>query len=45
VADTEQHLPAEETRRVILDAIDGLPAAQREVLVLRDLEWVAASGL
>jgi RNA polymerase sigma-70 factor (ECF subfamily) len=34
----EEHLLAEETRKVILDAIDSLPAAQCEVLVLRDIE-------
>lgn len=34
----EDDLLALETRKVILDAIDALPAAQREVLVLRDLE-------
>jgi RNA polymerase sigma-70 factor (ECF subfamily) len=30
---------------VILAAIDGLPAAQREVLVLRDLEGVTAADV
>ena len=39
----EQELLAEETRNVMFDAIDGLPAAQREVLVLRDLEGMAAA--
>ena len=34
----EDELLAVETRKVILDAIGALPAAQREVLVLRDLE-------
>ena len=38
----EHELLAEETRTVILDAIAGLPAAQREVLVLRDLQGAAA---
>jgi len=33
----EQELLAGETRKVILDAISALPAAQREVLVMRDL--------
>ena len=41
----EQELLAEETRKVIFDAIDGLPAAQREVLVLRDLEGVGAADV
>ena len=31
--------------KVILAAIDGLPAAQREVLVLRDLEGVTAADV
>jgi RNA polymerase sigma-70 factor (ECF subfamily) len=39
----EQDLLAGETRKVISDAIDTLPPAQREVLVLRDLEGVPAS--
>lgn len=34
----EDELLAGETRKVILDAIAALPPAQREVLVLRDLE-------
>jgi RNA polymerase sigma-70 factor, ECF subfamily len=34
----EEHLLAEETRQVILDAIEALPTAQRDVLVLRDVE-------
>ena len=41
----EQELLAQETRKVILAAIDGLPAAQREVLVLRDLEGVTAADV
>jgi RNA polymerase sigma-70 factor (ECF subfamily) len=41
----EQELLAAETRKVILDAIDELPAAQREVLVLRDLQGVAAADV
>jgi RNA polymerase sigma-70 factor (ECF subfamily) len=41
----EQELLAGETRKVILDAIDDLPAAQREVLVLRDLEGVTAADV
>ncbi len=41
----EQELLARETRTVILDAIDDLPAAQREVLVLRDLEGVTAADV
>jgi RNA polymerase sigma-70 factor (ECF subfamily) len=39
----EEALLARETREVILDAIAGLPPAQREVLVLRDLEGVSAA--
>jgi RNA polymerase sigma-70 factor (ECF subfamily) len=38
----EEELLAGEMRRVILEAIAALPPAQREVLVLRDLEDVAA---
>lgn len=34
----EEELLAGETRQVILDAIDALPPAQREVIVLRDVE-------
>ena len=39
----EQQLLAGETRQVILDAINTLPAAQREVVMLRDLDGVAAA--
>lgn len=39
----EDALLAGETRRVILNAITALPPAQREVLVLRDLEGVDAA--
>jgi RNA polymerase sigma-70 factor, ECF subfamily len=39
----EDALLAGETRRVILDAIAALPPAQREVLVLRDLEGVSGA--
>lgn len=38
----EDDLLAGETRTVILDAIDALPSAQREVLVLRDVEGLSA---
>jgi RNA polymerase sigma-70 factor (ECF subfamily) len=41
----EQELLAAETRNVILDAIETLPAAQREVVVLRDLEGMAAADV
>jgi RNA polymerase sigma-70 factor (ECF subfamily) len=34
----EDNLLADETRNVILEAVEALPAPQREVLVLRDLE-------
>ena len=44
-ATPERELLAGESRKVILDAIDALPAAQREVLVLRDLEGVAAADV
>ena len=33
---------AAETRRVLADAIAALPAAQREVLVVRDVEGLSA---
>ena len=39
----EEELLAGETRKVILDAIHGLPPTQREVLVLRDLEGLTAT--
>jgi RNA polymerase sigma-70 factor (ECF subfamily) len=39
----EEDLLAEETRQVILDAIAALPTAQREVLVLRDLEGLTGA--
>jgi len=39
----EDDLLAEETRRIINAAISELPHAQREVLVLRDLEGMAAA--
>jgi RNA polymerase sigma-70 factor (ECF subfamily) len=38
----EEDLLAGETRRILLEAIDSLPPTQREVLVLRDVEGVAA---
>jgi RNA polymerase sigma-70 factor (ECF subfamily) len=41
----EEDLLAAETRNVILGAIDSLPAAQREVLVLRDLEGLAGADV
>jgi RNA polymerase sigma-70 factor, ECF subfamily len=41
----EQELLAAETRKVIIDAIETLPAAQREVVVLRDLEEMAAADV
>jgi RNA polymerase sigma-70 factor (ECF subfamily) len=39
----EEALVAGETRGALLEAIAALPPAQREVLVLRDLEGVAAA--
>ena len=39
----EEDLLAEETRQIISAAIAALPPAQREVLVLRDLEGVGAA--
>jgi RNA polymerase sigma-70 factor (ECF subfamily) len=39
----EDELLARETRAVILEAIDALPPAQREVIVLRDLEEFPSS--
>jgi RNA polymerase sigma-70 factor (ECF subfamily) len=39
----EDQLLAEETRQVILGAIGALPAAQREALVLRDLEGLTSA--
>lgn len=39
----EDELLAVETRQVVLDAIDALPPAQREVLILRDLEELSGA--
>lgn len=39
----EDELLALETRRVIVDAVDALPASQREVLVLRDVEGLTGA--
>jgi RNA polymerase sigma-70 factor (ECF subfamily) len=39
----EEELLAGEVRKVILEAIETLPPAQREVLVLRDLDGLAAA--
>lgn len=39
----EEALLAGETRRIILEAVDALPPAQREVLVLRDIEGIPAA--
>ena len=41
----EEKLLAGETRQVILDAIAALPPAQREVIVLRDLECLPAGDV
>ena len=39
----EDDLLLEETRKVILQAVESLPAAQREVLVLRDFEGLTGA--
>ena len=39
----EEELLASETREVILEAIDALPPAQREVIVLRDVEGMSST--
>jgi RNA polymerase sigma-70 factor (ECF subfamily) len=39
----EDELLAGETRKIILDAIDALPPAQREVIVLRDIEGLPST--
>jgi RNA polymerase sigma-70 factor (ECF subfamily) len=41
----EDVLLAGETRKVIIDAIDALPPAQREVLVLRDIDGLPAADV
>ena len=41
----EEDLLAGETRTMILQAIDALPAGQREVLVLRDIEGLTAEDV
>ncbi|HET9201061.1 MAG TPA: sigma-70 family RNA polymerase sigma factor, partial [Dehalococcoidia bacterium] len=33
----EQRLLSEETRQLVLDAVDKLPASQKEVITLRDI--------
>jgi RNA polymerase sigma-70 factor (ECF subfamily) len=44
-ATPEDDLLAGETRTVILNAIDALPSAQREVLVLRDIEGMSSTDV
>jgi RNA polymerase sigma-70 factor, ECF subfamily len=39
----EDQLLASETRKIILEAIDALPPAQREVIVLRDVEGMPST--
>ena len=39
----EDELLAGETRKIILEAIDALPSAQREVIVLRDVEGMPST--
>ena len=39
----EDQLLAGETARIIADAIDALPAVQREVLVLRDVDGLTGA--
>lgn len=41
----EDHMLADETRRIVLDAIAALPPSQREVVVLRDLEGMPAEDV
>ena len=41
----EDELLAGETRKVILGAIDALPPAQREVIVLRDVDGMASTDV
>jgi RNA polymerase sigma-70 factor (ECF subfamily) len=41
----EDELLAGETRQVILEAIDALPPAQREVIVLRDIEGMPSTDV
>jgi len=41
----EAELLAGETRKVIREAIDGLPSAQREVIVLRDVEGLQSADV
>ena len=41
----EDQLLAAETRRVILEAVSALPAAQREVIVLRDLHGLPGADV
>jgi RNA polymerase sigma-70 factor, ECF subfamily len=41
----EEDLLTGETRKVILEAVATLPVSQREVLVLRDLEGIAAADV
>ena len=41
----EDQLLAAEAREVMLDAIESLPAAQREVLVLRDIEGLRGADV
>jgi RNA polymerase sigma-70 factor, ECF subfamily len=41
----EAELLAGETRKLILEAIEALPSAQREVLVLRDVEGLPAADV
>ena len=41
----EDELLADETHQVLRDAIDALPPAQREVLVMRDVDGLAAADV
>jgi RNA polymerase sigma factor (sigma-70 family) len=43
--EAEEELLAGETRTVILQAIDALPPAQREVIVLRDIEGLPSTAI
>jgi RNA polymerase sigma-70 factor (ECF subfamily) len=45
MADAGGRTPSGETRKVLLEAIDALPPAQREVIVLRDVEGMPSADV